>query len=332
MNRCVTRLAVPLILAAVMAAGCASRSTTTPAASPRSPAASATSATASTSSPSSVAPASAFPVTLTDDDGVSVTLKAPPQRIVTFAPANTEILFALGLGDRVVGVSGRYDNYPPAARQIEEVGGSTGVAPNIEKVVSLQPDLLLATSGGEDWKQRLRQVGVTVFSIDATSFDDVLHDIQTVGKLTGAEQPAAALAANMAAEAAEIKARVAAAPAVSCFYEVYYQPPVYTVGPGSFVFSLLKLAGCDPVTANLNTQYPQMSVEAIVRADPDVYLVDSLSAPSVAAVAKRPGYDALSAVRDQRVVFIDSDLVTRPGPRVVDGLRELADALHPSSG
>jgi iron complex transport system substrate-binding protein len=86
------------------------------------------------------------------------------------------------------------------------------------------------------------------------------------------------------------------------------------------------------VTANATTQYPQMSVEAIVKADPDVYLVDSLSAPSIAAVARRPGYDALSAVLDHHVVFIDSDLVTRPGPRVVDGLAELAAALHPEGG
>jgi iron complex transport system substrate-binding protein len=322
MHRYVTGLALSLVLAAVVAAGCASPSTTPPVASPPSPGASAA------ISPSSSAAASVFPVTLTDDDGVTVTLKAPPRRIVTFAPANTEILFALGLGDRVVGVSGRYDDYPPAARGIEEVGGSTGVEPNLEKVVSLRPDLLLATSGGDEWKRRLRQLGITVFSIDATSFDDVLHDIRTVGRLTGADQPAAALTANMAAEAAEVKARVGSP--VSCFYEVYYQPPVYTVGPGSFVFSLLELAGCDPVTANLRTQYPQVSVEAIVKADPAVYLVDSLSAPSVAAVGKRPGYDALSAVRDHRVVIIDSDLVTRPGPRVVEGLRELADALHPA--
>jgi len=319
------RFLFPALIAALLAAGCGKASTSV-AVSPT------TGAGSPTVSSPTIPTASAFPLTLTDDDGVSVTLQAPPQRIVTFAPANTEILFALGLGDRVVGVSGRYDNYPVAAKLIEEVGGSNGVEPNIEKVVSLQPDLLLATSGGEDWKQRLRQLGVPVFSIDATSFADVLHDIRTVGRLTGADQPAAALTANMAAEAEEVRARVGAAPRVSCFYEVYYQPPVYTVGPGSFVFSLLKQAGCNPVTGNLKTQYPQMSVEAIVKADPDVYLVDSLSAPSVAAVEKRPGYDALSAVGDHRVVIIDSDLVTRPGPRVVDGLRALADALHPVSG
>jgi iron complex transport system substrate-binding protein len=313
------RLVVPLLAAALVAAGCGNRSTTAggPPGSPPSSAAAA--------SPS------AFPVTVTDDDGVSVTLDAAPRRIVTFAPANTEIVFELGLRDRVVGVSGRYDDFPPAARQIQEIGGSGGVEPNIEQVVSLRPDLFLATSGGEDWKHRLRQLGVTVFSIDATSFDDVLHDIRTVGKLTGAEERAAALTASMSARAGEIEARIATDPPVSCFYEVYYQPPVYTVGPGSFVYSLLKLARCDPITASLDSQYPQMSVEAIVEANPDVYLVDSLSAPSVAAVVRRPGYEALSAVRNHRAVMIDSDLVTRPGPRVVAGLQELADALHPSS-
>src|SRR5207237_8949689 len=101
-----------------------------------------------------------FPLTLTDDGGVRVTLKSAPRRIVTFAPANTEILFALGLGSRVVGVSGSYDNYPPAAKHIQRVGGSTGVQPNLEKVLSLSPDLLLATSGGDAWKTRLRGLGV----------------------------------------------------------------------------------------------------------------------------------------------------------------------------
>ena len=149
------RFLLPVVAAVVLAAGCGKASTSLGAGS-------ATGAPSPTATASSTAPTSTFPVTLTDDDGVSVTLKAPPQRIVTFAPANTEILFALGLGDRVVGVSGRYDNYPPAARAIDEVGGSNGVEPNIEKVVSLQPDLLLATSGGEDWKQRLRQLGTGI--------------------------------------------------------------------------------------------------------------------------------------------------------------------------
>ena len=115
-------------------------------------------------------------------------MKSPPQRIVTFAPSNTEIVFALGLGARLVGVSGRFDDYPPAARKIDEIGGAGdfGVDPNIEKVVALQPDLMLAISGGEQWKDRLRELGIPVFTINATGFDDLVHDIRTVGRLTGA--------------------------------------------------------------------------------------------------------------------------------------------------
>jgi iron complex transport system substrate-binding protein len=128
-----------------------------------------------------------------------------------------------------------------------------------------------------------------------------------------------------------VERRAGVSPAVTCFYEVYFQPPVYTVGPGSFVFDLLKRAGCDPVTSNLHRQYPDLSVEALVQDDPRVYLVDSLSASSAAAVARRPGFDALSAVRRHRVVVIPSDLVTRPGPRIVQGLRALAASLHPDA-
>ena len=129
-----------------------------------------------------------YPQTLTDDDGQPVTIDAMPQRIVTFAPSMTEIVFALGMGDRVVGVSGKYDDYPAAAKSIQEVGGAGdfGVDPNIEEVVSLQPDLFLTIAGGDQWKQRLRDLGIPVVTLDATDFPDLLHDIRTVGDLIGA--------------------------------------------------------------------------------------------------------------------------------------------------
>ena len=266
---------------------------------------------------------------MTDDEGVRVRFASAPTRIVTFAPANTETLFAMGLGRRVIGVSGPYDNFPHAAKRIERVGGSTGVEPNLEKVVALHPDMVLATSGGQEWKKRLRGLGIAVFSVDASSLPDVFHDIGTIGRITGVPARAAALRHSLSASAAAIERRVDADRPVTCFYEVYFQPPLYAVGPGSFIFDLLKHAGCDPVTAGLHRQVPELSVEAVVKDDPRVYLVDSLSASSATAVAKRPGFDGLSAVRQHRVRVIDSDLVTRPGPRIVQGLRALAAALHP---
>ncbi|MFL5799580.1 MAG: ABC transporter substrate-binding protein [Actinomycetota bacterium] len=273
-----------------------------------------------------------FPLTIADDDGVEVTLDSAPTRIVTFAPSATEVVFALGLGDEVVGVSGRFDDYPPAARTITEVGGAGefGVDPNVEKVVSLNPDIVLTIEGGDQWKTRLRGLGIPVFTTNSTDLDDLLHDIVTVGKVTGATTEAERLVGRMRGASNAVQQAVAAEPPVTCFFEVSFQP-LYTVGPGSFIYDLLQRAGCDPVTADAKDAYPQWSVEELVRDDPDVYLVSSESGGTVSQVERRPGYDALSAVRDHRVYLVSSDLVSRAGPRVIAGLRALAHALHPDA-
>ncbi|MEW6060153.1 MAG: helical backbone metal receptor [Actinomycetota bacterium] len=273
---------------------------------------------------------SAFPVTMSDDDGVRVRIDAPPRRIVTFAPSATEIVFALGIGDRLVGVSGAYDDYPPAATRIPEVGGAGdfGVEPNVEKVVSLRPDLFLTIEGGDQWKERLRELGIPVFTIDSVSLEDTLHDIETVGRLTGTTEAAERLVASMQTEYRRIEAEIAGEARVSCFFEVFY-PPLTTVGPDTFIADVLRRAGCDLVSADARSDYPAWSVDDLVREDPEVYLVSSESGTSTAAVGDRPGFGAVAAVSRGDVALVDSDLVSRPGPRIVDGLRELVEALHP---
>lgn len=278
--------------------------------------------------PETASPASSFPVTITDDDGVEVTIAEEPERIVTFAPSMTEIVFELDLGDRLVGVSGPFDDYPAAAKDIEEVGGAGdfGVDPTIEKVVSLEPDLFLTIPGGDQWKQRLRDLGISVVTLHADTLDDLLADIETIGDLTGAGEEAQLLAERMGAEADAIAEGAEGSGPVSCFFEVYY-PPLTTVGPNTFIFDLLERAGCDPVTEEAKTDYPEWSVDELVADGPEVYLVTPESAKSVAAVSKRPGFAAIPAIEDGRVVLVDGDLVTRAGPRVIEGLRQLAEAL-----
>lgn len=282
--------------------------------------------------PTSPSPRSAvaFPVTISDDDGEAVTLDAPPRRIVTFAPSNTEIVFALGLGPRLVGVSGRFDNYPPEARGIQQVGGSGefGVDPNVEKLVSLHPDLMLAISGGDEWKKRLRDLGIPVFTVNATGLDDLLHDIRTVGRLTGVSRRAQALTDRMLSRAATIGAAVSAQRPVSCFFEVYY-PPLTSIGPHTFIADLLRRAGCDSASSSAKSDYPEWSVDRLVKDGPEVYVVASESGSSAESVAKRPGFQAIAAVAAGRIYLVDSDLVSRPGPRVVEGLALLAKVLHP---
>jgi iron complex transport system substrate-binding protein len=272
-----------------------------------------------------------FPVTITDDDGMAVTLNSPPARIVTWAPSNTEILFALGLGSKIVGDSGSFDDYPPAAKAIPHVGGEGGVTPDIEKLVALHADLVLnGFEGGQDWKQRLRQLGIPVFSVYATTLDDAVRDIRTVGRLTGATPQAAAVASGMEAKIDAVRGVAAQEPRVSCFFEAYY-PPLTTIGPHTFIFDVLRQAGCDPVSVKAKSDYPEWSVDKLVQQAPDVYLAASESAASPGAVGKRPGFSGIAAVAAGRVFLIDSDLITRPGPRVVDALEDIARDLHPAA-
>ena len=272
--------------------------------------------------PSAEAPA--FPMTITDDDGVEVSIPEEPQRIVTFAPSMTEIVYGLGLGDRLVGVSGPFDDYPAEAADVEEVGGAGdfGVDPNIEKVVSLEPDLFLTISGGDQWKERLRDLDVPVVTLNAEDFPDLLDDIRAVGAVTGAAEEAESLASDMEAEAEGISS--SATPA-SCFFEVFY-PPLTTVGPNTFVYDMLERAGCDPVTGDATTDYPEWSVDDLVADRPDVYFFTPESSTTVEAIGNRPGFGAIPAVEEGHVVLV-GDVVTRPGPRVVEGLRQLAEAL-----
>jgi iron complex transport system substrate-binding protein len=294
----------------------------------------ATGATAFTGPPGTTDafPEATFPFTFTDDDGVSVTIESEPERIVTFAPSATEIVFALGLGDRLVGVSGPFDDYPAEATEIEQVGGAGdfGVDPNVERVLALEPDLFLTIKGGDQWKARLRELGVPVVTLDATDLDDLLGDIADAGRITGAIAEAEAVVDDLAEQAAEVESALAGVAPVSCFYETFY-PPLFTVGPGTFIYDLLERAGCDPVTSAADQQYPEWSVEDLVDKSPEVYLVSSESGATPRAVARRAGFAAIAAVAAGRVVPIESDLAERPGPRIVQGLRLIAEALHPEA-
>jgi iron complex transport system substrate-binding protein len=317
-----TTLGISLIVVSLFAAACGSDSSDTDPTGPG------TGATTSGETPAPVE----FPVTITDDDGTEVTIEAEPERIITFAPSMTEIVYALGLGDRLVGVSGPFDDYPAEAQQVEQVGGAGdfGVDPNIEQVVALEPDLFLTIAGGEAWKERLRDLDIPVVTLDATDLDDLLADIETAGLVTGATAEAATLVEDMSSQAETVESALSGVEPVSCFYETFY-PPLFTVGPGTFIYDLLERGGCAPVTSSAGQQYPEWSVEDLVDDGPEVYLVSSESGASARAVARREGFDAIEAVESGAVVPVDADLTERPGPRIVEGLMLIARALHPES-
>jgi len=271
-------------------------------------------------------PSPAFPATITDDASRTVTVKSAPKRIVSLAPANTEALFALGLGDKVVGVTS-YDDYPAEVTKIAKVGDFAG--PNVEAVAAANPDLIVATTGVQaDVITKLEQLGATVVAFDPQSLDGLYMDLQELGQITGTSNKAEALVVDMKAQVSEIEAAVADSEPSTAFIEIG-QNPLFTAGSGTLIDELVKVGGGKNVATAAG--YVPYSAEELVKADPDVYLATKGTMSDPSALKKRAGFGDLSAVKNDRVVVLDDNLVTRPGPRIVEGLKQVAEGLHPEA-
>jgi iron complex transport system substrate-binding protein len=286
-------------------------------------------ATTATPAPSASLPP-AFPVTLTDDEGTKVELKAAPEQIVSLTPAETEVLYALGVGDRVVGKVEDIANYPPEAKDVPVVGTFSGV--DVEKIVAAGTDLVIAGGNGGTQPEaikKLRDLKIPVLVVYAANVDDVYHDIELTGDAVGAAGQADDLVATLKAGFDEVAAATAGAPKKRVFYETGDQPSIYGIADGSVYAQMITLAGGTPITTGSTTNWEQ-STEKLVAADPELIILgDSAYGVTPAAVAKRPGWSTLTAVKNKAIVGIDDILVTRPGPRLADGLRLLVAAIHP---
>lgn len=286
------------------------------------------------SEPASTAPsAAAFPISLTDDTGASVTIASEPQRIVSLAPSNTEIVCALDACDRLVGVTD-YDDYPPEVADVRDVVIAAQV--DVEAVVATDPDLVLA-AGNELTPSsviaQLGDLGLTVMTLYPESLDEVYADIELAGSALGNDALAADLVGDMRAHETAVVDAVAGAERPRTFYEVgVFDNTIYTAGSGSFIASLVEVAGGEPITGDATGT---IALETLVAADPQLILLGDASYDQTItpeSVAARPGWSELTAVREERVVVFTDDLVvTRPGPRVVDGLEALARAIHPEA-
>ena len=302
-----------------------------------SPSADAASA-APTDSPATPSPseAAAFPVELTDDADRTVTLEAEPERIVSLAPSNTEIVCALDACDRLVGVTD-FDDFPPEVADVTDVVIQTQV--DVELVVDAEPDLVLA-AGNELTPspviEQLEELGLTVLVLYPESLDEVYDDIRLVATALDATDAADALVGDLEERVAAVEEAVADADRPLTLYEVFYsEGTTYTAGEDSFLASLIDIAGAEPVTGDATGV---IDAESLVEADPELILLGSASYdPSMAApaaaldtVAARPGWGDLAAVQSGDVVpYLDDIVTTRPGPRIVDGLEALARAIHP---
>lgn len=267
-----------------------------------------------------------YPLTITDDASRTVTVKAEPQRIVSLAPANTEILFALGLGDKVVGVTS-YDDYPAEVTDIAKVGDFAG--PNLEAVAGANPDLVLATTGVQaDVIGKLEELGATVIAVDPQTLDGVYSAIDEIAAVTNKQAEGEKVVGDMKTGIAEVEKAVAGEDKTTAFIEIG-QNPLFTTGSGTLLDELITLAGGKNVVAEPG--YVPYSVEQLIKSNPAVYLATKGSSNDPAAITQRAGYSGLAAVKANRIAILDDSQVSRPGPRLVEGLRQIAKALHPDA-
>jgi cobalamin transport system substrate-binding protein len=326
----------------LIAAGCAPAAapttapTTAPTLAPTVPPTTAPTAAPTTAPTATPVPATATPssITITDVAGRQVTLSGIPQRIISLAPSNTEILFALGAGSNVVAVDD-FTDYPAEAKSLPKIGGTSDKY-NFEQIVALKPDVIFAagiTSPDALKKLDDLKLNVVILGVVNTTFDSILTDIQLAGQITGRVDQAKQLTDSMKQRVAAVQAKIATAktkPRV--YWELDATDPTkpFTVGPGTFVNDIITMAGGLNVFANAGSPYPQVSAEQVVAANPEVIILpDAAYGITIDSVLSRPGWQKIDAIKNKHVYPIDDALVSRPGPRVVDGIEAAAKLIHP---
>tara|TARA_Y100000588_G_scaffold321757_1_gene353315 strand:- start:184 stop:1317 length:1134 start_codon:yes stop_codon:yes gene_type:complete len=272
---------------------------------------------------------------LIDSAGREVTVPVTVARLVSLAPSATEILYAIGAGEWLVGVDD-FSNFPEAAKELEQLGSFT---PDLERIVAMEPDLVVAAQIiSPEIIEQLSSAGVPVWIADSRDVRGVAASIRGLGVAVGRESAADAVATELEARLETLTAlmtEVLDRPRV--FYELDASDPMkpFTVGPGNFVQDLLSMAGGDNVFADASAPFPQVSFEEVLARDPQVIiLADAPFGITATAVKARTGWEVLSAVRDDRILEVTpelGDMISRPGPRIADGLEALARFMHPEA-
>jgi len=258
--------------------------------------------------------------------------KGLPSRIVSLAPSVTEVLFALGLDEQIVGVT-EYCDYPEAARTKPRVGGLKD--PSLESILTLSPELVISTKDGNDnrFMASLERMGIRVVKTQPSTIAEVMDSVLEIGEVVGRPVEAREVVADMERRLSEVRSRVEGAPRVRALM-VYGRRPLVLAGPGTFADDMIVLAGGENIAGDAPMPYPRFSMETVVARSPEVIIEGAMGSEDVGekaaeAVKFWSRWGSISAVRDGRVVVINQDLIARPGPRILDGLEAIARALHP---
>ncbi|MEE9611849.1 MAG: cobalamin-binding protein [Desulfatiglandales bacterium] len=264
-----------------------------------------------------------------DSFGREITLKEAPKRIVTLAPSLTEIIYFLGLGDRVVGVT-KFSYYPPEAALKPRVGSYINL--NVESIISLAPDLVIGTVDGNEPGviDLLGQAGVTVFIVNPRNIREVIKTVETLGRVCGLPERASTLSAQLSRRVDHILEQTGSRRKPLVFLQINLRP-VMTVNRHTFHHDLIRLAGGKNMTQDEPITYPRISLEEVIRKNPEVIIISSMERGGRFERARLEWLEwtSIPAVKNKRVHLIDSDLIDRPSPRIIEGLETMARMIHP---
>ncbi len=277
------------------------------------------------SSPAPSETATVYPLTIQDETGTEMTFQQAPVKIVTLAPSETEVAYAIGAGELVVGVDA-YSNYPEEATKKPQVGDMTT---DIEAVIALNPDLVLASSSMNTAAiSRLRELNVNVFATDPATYDAVVAKIETLGIVMDKQPEAAAVADNMRSAKEQVTAAVKDAEKKRVYLEF---SPGWTVGSGTFLDELITLAGGQNIATDTPSWF-EVNAEEVIKQNPQLIIYPAMKEdpnPIVAGIESRPGWDVIDAVQNKQMHAVTEDPLVRVGPRLAEGLLELAKVIHP---
>ena len=266
----------------------------------------------------------AYPFKFTDDSGKEIALNKAPEKIASGSPAVIEMIFALKGEDSLVAVTD-YCNYPEEATKKEKAGDYNG--PNIEKLISLGTDLYITDHISDDVRAQLEAASVIVVVLATKDYRDVFNKIELVGKMIDKNIEAADTLAKMKSREESLLASVKDLQSKRVFYEIWHDP-LMTAGQGSFIDEMIKMLGCENIAGDAISPYAEFSVETLIERNPQIYLTSDDGMKTVEDIKARTGYDQLDAVKNERIYFLSPDVTSIPGPRIVEGLEVLAEAIY----
>ena len=268
-----------------------------------------------------------YPMTVLDSMGRSITFESMPERIVSTVPSNTEIIYAVGKGNNLVGDS-VYCNYPEEALAVAKIGDYNG--PNLELIIGLKPDVVFSAWLGDDVLTQLESAGIKVVLINPGNLEQIYDSISLIGNIVGAESETLTLISDMKIKQEEIIQKVKGYSPKSVFFEVW-NDPLMSAGPGSFINELITLSNGINIAGDAESAYPEYSLETLISKNPQVYITADDGFKTAEDIFTREGYENIEAIKTGQLFMLHQDIISRPSPRIIDGLELVSRAIHPEA-